>query len=71
MTVRDRFSDVLDIVKLGASGEVSLDQSIHLFSALCRFYSDYRGVQFWGIDVEEDYSILIDHLLADHVLEMT
>ena len=29
MTVRDRFSDVLDIVKLGASGEVSLDQSIH------------------------------------------
>ena len=72
MTVRDRFSDVLDIVKLGASGEVSLDQEYPpLFSALCRFYSDYRGVQFGGIDVEEDYSILIDHLLADHVLEMT
>ena len=35
MTVRDRFSDVLDIVKLGASGEVSLDQEYPPSSLLC------------------------------------
>ena len=49
-------------------------EKIHpLFQALCRFYSDKsaRHVHFWGLDVEEDYTILIDNMIADGVLEMT
>jgi len=39
----------------------------NLFSAVFRFYEN-KGVRFWGIDLEEDYAYLIDHLIADNVL---
>ena len=72
MSVRDRFADSLQIIKDACNGTGALDTEYPpLFSSLCRFYSDIKGVQFWGLDVEEDYSILIDHLVEDHVLEMT
>ena len=74
MTVRDRFADSVQILKDTANGNIALDtENPPLFSALCRFYSDKsaRHVHFWGLDVEEDYTILIDNMIADGVLEMT
>lgn len=72
MTVRDRFGDSLQILKDAVNGNTALDTEYpSLFTQLCRFYSDKRGIHFWGIDVEEDYSILIDSMIADGVLETT
>jgi hypothetical protein len=72
MSVRDRFAGSLQLLKDAVNGNVALDTEYpSLFSSLCRFYSDFKGVQFWGLDVEEDYTILIDHLVEDHVLEAT
>ena len=73
MTVRDRFADSLQILKDTVNGNIALDRENPLFQALCRFYSDKsaRHVHFWGLDVEEDYTILIDNMIADGVLEMT
>ena len=74
MTVRDRFADSLQILKDTVNGNIALDiENPPLFQALCRFYSDKsaRHVHFWGLDVEEDYTILIDNMIADGVLEMT
>lgn len=74
MTVRDRFADSLQILKDTVNGNIALDQEYPpLFQALCRFYSDKsaRHVHFWGLDIEEDYTILIDNMIADGVLEMT
>jgi len=74
MTVRDRFGESLQLLKDAVNGNIALDSEYpSLFSSLCRFYSDKsdRHVHFWGIDVEEDYSILIDNMIADGVLEAT
>jgi hypothetical protein len=72
MTVRDRFGDRLQLLRDAVNGTVALDTEYpSFFTQLCRFYSDKKGIQFWGIDVEEDYSILIDSLLSDGVLEAT
>ena len=74
MTVRDRFADSVQILKDTANGNIALDiEYPPLFQALCRFYSDKsaRHVHFWGLDVDEDYTILIDTMIADGVLEMT
>jgi hypothetical protein len=74
MTVRDRFADSVQILKDTVNGNIALDiEYPPLFQALCRFYSDKstRHVHFWGLDVEEDYTILIDNMIADGVLEMT
>ena len=74
MTVRDRFADSMQILKDTVNGNIALDKEYPpLFSALCRFYSDTsaRHVHFWGLDIEEDYTILIDNMIADGVLEMT
>jgi hypothetical protein len=72
MTVRDRFGDSLQILKDAVNGNIYLDiEYPSLFTQLCRFYSDKRGIHFWGIDIEEDYTILIDSMIADGVLETT
>jgi hypothetical protein len=74
MTVRDRFVDRLQILKDTVNGNIALDAEYPaLFSSLCRFYSDENKhhVHFWGLNVEEDYTILIDNMIADGVLEMT
>lgn len=74
MTVRDRFGESLQLLKDTVDGNIALDTEYpFLFAALCRFYSDNcnRHVHFWGINVEEDYTILIDNLIADGVLETT
>ena len=56
MSVKDRFSNRMSILRSAINGEVELDKEYPtLFQALCRFYADKRRVQFWGIDVEEDY----------------
>ena len=68
MSVRDRFADVCKSLRMLAMALLPLTQYPPLFSSLCRFYSDIKSVQFWGLDVE-DYSILIDHLVEDHVLK--
>ena len=68
MTLQERFKDKLSWLQDTANGNISLEkENPPLFHDLCKFYAD-KGVQFWGIDVEEDYSILVDHLIADHVL---
>jgi len=72
MTVRDRFSDKIQILKDAVNGVTALDiEYPSLFTQLCRFYSDKQKIHFWGIDIEEDYSILIDSMIADGVLETT
>jgi hypothetical protein len=74
MTVRDRFGESLQLLKDAVNGNVALDTEYpSLFSSLCRFYSDENNhhVHFWGLDVEEDYTILIDNMIADGVLEAT
>ena len=66
MSVKDRFSNRMSILRSAINGEVELDKEYAtLFQALCRFYADYRRGHFWGIDVEEDYEILIDNLNYD------
>ena len=66
MTVQKRFADCLSVRRSAVNGEVELDTEYpSLFQALCRFYAEKRHVHFWGIDVEEDYAILIDHLNDD------
>ena len=66
MSVKDRFSNRMSILRSAINCEVELDKEYPtLFQALCRFYADKRRVQFWGIDVEEDYEILIDNLNYD------
>jgi len=74
MTVGHRFAGSLQILKDAVNGNIALDVEYPaLFQALCRFYSDQsaRHVHFWGLDVEEDYTILIDNMIADGVLETT
>ena len=67
MTVTDRFANRMSVLRAAVNGEVELDREYpSLFQSLCRFYADNRHVQFWGVDVEEDYEILIDQL--DHDL---
>ena len=66
MSVKDRFSNRMSILRSAINDEVELDKEYPtLFQALCMFYADKRRVQFWGIDVEEDYEILIDNLNYD------
>ena len=66
MTVKARFANRMTVLRSAINGEVELDKDYpSLFQALCRFYADKHRVQFWGIDVEEDYEILIDNLNYD------
>lgn len=68
MTLENRFANCIDILKSAVNGEVALDTEYpSLFTQLCRFYSDKspRHVHFWGVDVEEDYAILIDNMTTD------
>lgn len=68
MTIQQKFADSLQVLKGAVNGDISLETEYPaLFSQVCRFYEN-RGVRFWGIDVEEDYAYLIDHMIADHVL---
>jgi len=68
MTIQSKFADSLQILRDTANGNIQLEvQYPALFSKVCRFYED-KGVRFWGIDIEEDYAYLIDHLVADNVL---
>jgi hypothetical protein len=68
MTLKNRFASCMDVLKSAVNGEVALDTEYPaLFAQLCRFYSDMspRHVHFWGVDVEEDYQILIDNMTTD------
>lgn len=68
MTIQSKFADSLQILRDAANGDISLETDYpSLFSQVCRFYEN-KGVRFWGIDIEEDYAYLIDHLVADNVL---
>jgi hypothetical protein len=68
MTIHQKFADSLQILKGAVNGDISLEKEHPaLFSQVCRFYES-KGVRFWGVDVEEDYAYLIDHMIADQVL---
>ncbi|AOV61661.1 hypothetical protein BOW92_gp056 [Synechococcus phage S-WAM1] len=68
MTIQSKFADSLQILRDAVNGDISLETDYpSLFSQVCRFYEN-KGVRFWGIDIEEDYAYLIDHLVADNVL---
>lgn len=67
MTIQSKFANSLQILRDAANGDVTLEEYPNLFSAVFRFYEN-KGVRFWGIDLEEDYAYLIDHLIADNVL---
>ena len=67
MTIQSKFASSLQILRDAAHGDVSLDQYPGLFNQVFRFYEN-KGVRFWGVDFEEDYAYLIDHLIADNVL---
>lgn len=68
MTIQQKFADSLQVLKGAVNGDISLEKEYPaLFSQVCRFYES-KGVRFWGVDVEEDYAYLIDHMIADHVL---
>lgn len=68
MTIQQKFAGSLQILKDAVNGDISLETEYPaLFAQVCRFYES-KGVRFWGVDVEEDYAYLIDHMIADHVL---
>jgi len=67
MTIQSKFADSLQTLRDAANGYIQLEDYPGLFNRVFRFYES-KGVRFWGIDLEEDYAYLIDHLVADNIL---